>query len=180
MQHAVLPAAFERKKKVFEVVVWEGCIQPRLSWETPAYITLSHKGNCCLPRCLLLIELLMTVVAGKSVTAIIGAGKHRDPALDAELAAALVFETAGQEGWDHQWYSGVGCGRPESSSQIYHSFLRELHCQQPQVSFSVTLGLSHLPPAKDNPLGSEGDPEMLNSNAVMKFGPRQWLIFCSS
>lgn len=51
-----------------------------------------------MPRCLLLIELLMMVIAGKSVTAIVEAGKHRDSALDAELAAALVFKTAGQEG----------------------------------------------------------------------------------
>lgn len=40
----------------------------------------------------------MTVIAGKSVTAIIEAGKHRDSALDAVLEAALGFKTAGQEG----------------------------------------------------------------------------------
>lgn len=98
MQPAELPVALKRKKKVFRVVVWGGYIQTRLSWGTPAYIKLNRKRNCYLPRCLLLIELLMMVIAGKSVTAIVEAGKHRDSALDAELAAALVFKTAGQEG----------------------------------------------------------------------------------
>ena len=40
----------------------------------------------------------MTVIAGKSITANIAVGKHRETAPNAVPKAALGFKTAGQEG----------------------------------------------------------------------------------
>lgn len=64
----------------------------------------------------------MTVIAGKSITANTAVGKHRETVPNAVLKAAVGFKTAGQEGWARWWNAGVGCGRPESSSQLYHRF----------------------------------------------------------
>lgn len=122
MQQEELPVVFGKKKKLFQVVVWEGYVQSRINWGTPALIKLSHRGACHFPWCLLLVGLLMTVIAGKSITANTAVGKQRETAPNAVPKTAPRFKTTGQEGWAQWWNTGVGPGRPESLSQLYHRF----------------------------------------------------------